>query len=57
MRMLTNVLIVMCEYVLWLIMYLLMLVSGALLWVMNRISEACVGLQVCIEGLRGQLCV
>ncbi len=55
MRVITNVMIVVCEYGLLLVMYLLMMISGMLLWLMNRIGEASAGLHECIEQLHREL--
>ena len=55
MRVITNVMIVVCEYGLLLIMYLLMVISGMLLWLMNRIGEASAGIHECIDQLHREL--
>ncbi len=55
MRVITNVMIVVCEYGLLFVMYLLMMISGMLLWLMNRIGEASAGLHECIEQLHQEL--
>ncbi len=55
MRVISNVMIVVCEYGLLLVMYLLMVISGMLLWLMNRIGEACAGIHECIDQLHQEL--